>query len=84
MKSKKCLCCGMLMFNLPDDFNGTRTDALRLLADYIDKTENDTRAKLENISGTESYNELTNIITTDLFNNKNIRLKIIGLHIGEF
>lgn len=31
MQSKKYLCCGIMLFNLPDDFNGTRADALRLV-----------------------------------------------------
>lgn len=83
MKSKKCLCCGMLMFNLPDDFNGSKADALRLVADYMDETEGKQKT-CGNISGTQTYDELTNMITHDLFNNEDIKLKSIGLHIGEF
>lgn len=82
MRSKKCL-CGMLMFNLPDEFNGSTADALRLLADYMDETEGKQR-RGGGISGEESYNELTDMITLDLFNNPNIKLKSIGLHIAKF
>ena len=83
MRSKKCL-CGMLMFNLPDEFNGSTADALRLLADYMDETEGKQRVCKRGISGEESFEELTEMITLDLFNNPNIRLKSIGLHIAEF
>jgi len=34
---KKSLSIGTLFFKLPDDFDGTAADALRLLADYMDK-----------------------------------------------
>lgn len=82
MRSKKCLCCGMLMFNLPDEFEGTKSDALRLVADYMDETEGKQKA-CGDISGSQTYDELTDMITYDLFNNKDIRLKTIGLHIME-
>lgn len=34
MKSKKIFCIRNLAFNLPDNFNGTLTDALELLLEY--------------------------------------------------
>lgn len=86
MKSNKCLCIGMLMFNLPDDFTGKRQDALRLLADYLDETDplyEGKESKLPNISGKESYNKLTEMVTNSLLDNQNIKLKMIGMHIAD-
>lgn len=83
MRSKKNLCCGMLMFNLPDDFNGSKADALRLVADYMDETEGKQK-NAGNILGTQTYDELIDMITHNLFDNKDTKLNTIGLHIGEF
>lgn len=82
MRSKKYLCCGIMMFNLPDDFNGTRADALRLVADYMDETEG--KQKMDkDIDMSKPYDEIIEKVKKDFFKLKKHKLKTVGFHIED-
>lgn len=81
MKSRKYLCCGFMIFNLPDNFNGTRSDALRLVADYIDETEG--KEEITEIDINKAYKEIINDAAEEMINDKEHKLRMIDLHIEE-
>ena len=78
----KVLCCGVLMFELPEDFEGKISDAFRLMADYIDETEGKQQIK-DPVNLERPYNEIIDEITNEFIMDDEHKLRIIGGHISK-
>lgn len=86
MKSKKCLGIGMLLFNLPDDFQGTRSDAIRLLADFLDATEESplrTNQKIHDLDN-KPFKEIEREFERKLLQDSERRLTMIDVGVYDY
>lgn len=73
MKSSKVFYIQNLVFNLPEDFNGTFTDALEMIVDY--RRQKETKAKRKLYSANDNNLPLTlDGAFEQLWNNENSKL----------
>ena len=78
----KVLCTGVIMFKLPEDFEGTISDGFRLLADYIDETEGKEEIH-QDINLSRSYEDIISEVREGLRNDNKHKLRTIGMHINS-